>query len=866
MSYGQAQTVCTQTRRVRKNPRKLWGLFLMGCVTPLLSFLSGCAGYTGKASQTSSAAAFQLSPSSLSFGQIVVGKQANQVVSVSNTGNVAINLTQLSLSNPHFSLTGVKTPMALAVGQTGTFGVAVNPTVTGALTGTLTAQADHGTSPAVVNLSATVVSPQSQIAVSPTSINFGTVSTGLKTSSNLLITNSGGSDLTISMLNLAGAEFSLNGVTTPKTIAAGQSAQVVMTFSPTTAGTATGSLSITSNDVTNPTITIPMNGTATTAATGQLSANPNSISFGTVATGSSAAKHVVLTNTGNVAVKISSLSSQGLGLTTSGMTAPVTLNPSESLTVTAAFAPTAAGSSNGSIIIVSDAANSSLTIPSTGTGAQGDLVISPSSYNFGSVVDGQTKSQTIALTNTGTAALTITQFTASGSAYSVSGLATPVTVPPGGSKTFNVLFAPTTAGSLAGSVGITTNASDSPSVLTLTGTGSAASVTLASNPGSVTFSGVGSGSSNSKTVTLSNAGTASLTISQITVNAKDFSISGMVTPLTLAAGQNATISVTFKPTASENITGNITVASAQGANTVISVAGSAVQPALAVTPSSASFGNVTEGTPATQTIQLSNSGTGTLLVTQLSVAGSGFSTGTLALPVTLISGQSTTFNVEFAPTSAGSTSGSVTVVSNAPNSPALISLTGTGIAATQSLSFSASNLAFGSVNAGSSSTQNVTVTNAGNSSVTISQIAESGAGFALSGASAPVSLNAGQSMIFGVIFSPNAAGNDTGTVVVTSTAAGSPKSIALSGTGVQTASHSVALAWTPSTSAVVGYNVYRSTANGSGYGKINSGLVAAAAFDDSNVQNGSTYYYVVTAVDASGNESTNSNQATAVIP
>jgi hypothetical protein len=865
MSHGQAQTVCTQSRRARKNAKKLWILFLVASVTPLLSFLSGCAGYTNKASQTSSAA-FQLSPSSLSFGQIAVGKQANQVVSVSNTGKVAINITQLSLSDPHFSLTGVKTPMALAVGQKGTFGVAVNPTATGTLTGTLTAQADHGTSPAVVNLSATVVSLQSQIAVSPTSINFGTVSTGVKTSSDLLITNSGGSDLTISMLSLAGAEFSLNGVTTPKTIAAGQTAQVVMTFSPTTAGTATGSLSITSNDVTNPTITIPMNGTGTAAATGQLSANPNSISFGTVATGTSAAKQVVLTNTGNAAVKISSLSIHGLGLTTSGMTAPATLNPSESLTVTAAFAPAATGSSNGSIIVVSDAANPSLTIPSTGTGAQGDLVISPSTYNFGSVVDGQTKSQTIALSNTGTAALTITQFTASGSAYSVSGLATPVTVPPGGSKTFNVLFAPTTAGSLAGSVGITTNASDSPSVLTLIGTGSAASVTLASNPASVNFSGVGSGSSNSKTVTISNAGTASLTISQITVNAKDFSISGMATPLTLAAGQNAAMSVTFKPRASENITGNITVASAQGANTVISVSGSAVQPALAVTPSSASFGNVTEGTPATQTIQLSNTGNGTLLVTQLSVTGSGFSTGTLALPLALNSGQSTTFNVEFAPIAAGSASGSVTVVSNAPNSPAFISLTGTGVVATQSLSFSASNLGFGSVNAGSSSRQNVTVSNAGNSKVTISQITEAGAGFALNGASTPVSLNAGQSMTFGVIFSPNAAGSDTGTVVVTSTAAGSPKSIALSGTGVQTVSHSVALAWTASTSAVVGYNVYRSTASGSGYGKINSGLVAAAAFDDTNVQNASTYYYVVTAVDASGNESTDSNQAAAVIP
>jgi fibronectin type 3 domain-containing protein len=54
--------------------------------------------------------------------------------------------------------------------------------------------------------------------------------------------------------------------------------------------------------------------------------------------------------------------------------------------------------------------------------------------------------------------------------------------------------------------------------------------------------------------------------------------------------------------------------------------------------------------------------------------------------------------------------------------------------------------------------------------------------------------------------------------------------------------------------------------SGSGYSKISSGLVASTTYDDTTVQSASTYYYVVTAVDASGNESTDSNQATAVIP
>jgi fibronectin type 3 domain-containing protein len=61
--------------------------------------------------------------------------------------------------------------------------------------------------------------------------------------------------------------------------------------------------------------------------------------------------------------------------------------------------------------------------------------------------------------------------------------------------------------------------------------------------------------------------------------------------------------------------------------------------------------------------------------------------------------------------------------------------------------------------------------------------------------------------------------------------------------------------------------VYRSTTNGSGYAKINTGgLVTGVTYVDSTVQNSTTYYYVATAVDSSGNESAYSNQATAVIP
>ncbi|HEY4978235.1 MAG TPA: hypothetical protein VII25_03635 [Candidatus Acidoferrum sp.] len=99
-----------------------------------------------------------------------------------------------------------------------------------------------------------------------------------------------------------------------------------------------------------------------------------------------------------------------------------------------------------------------------------------------------------------------------------------------------------------------------------------------------------------------------------------------------------------------------------------------------------------------------------------------------------------------------------------------------------------------------------------------------------------------------------------------SNATGSPASVTLSGTGVAATSHTVALNWNASTSTVSGYNVYRSTTSGSGYAKLNSSLVGGLSYTDSTVQNGLTYYYVTTAVDGSGAESTNSNEAQAIIP
>ena len=291
-------------------------------------------------------------------------------------------------------------------------------------------------------------------------------------------------------------------------------------------------------------------------------------------------------------------------------------------------------------------------------------------------------------------------------------------------------------------------------------------------------------------------------------------------------------------------------------------------PAIQLSSSTVNFANGVVGTSLSQPLIITNTGTATLTITQVNETGSAFfSVSGFSLPLNVNAGQQTTITVTFLATSAGTVSGNISIVSNAPTSPTPVALTGTAIAATLTLGINPTGLSFGNVTTGTSSpTQNVTITNTGNSNVAISQINLVGAGYTMTGGGAPVTLTPTQSITLVVQFSPTTAGSAPGSITVVSNATGSPAIITLSGTGVAPVQHSVALTWNASTSTVSGYNVYRTIVSGGSYTKINSSLVAVLSYTDSTVQNGTTYYYVTTAVDSTGSESAFSNEVSAPIP
>ena len=190
--------------------------------------------------------------------------------------------------------------------------------------------------------------------------------------------------------------------------------------------------------------------------------------------------------------------------------------------------------------------------------------------------------------------------------------------------------------------------------------------------------------------------------------------------------------------------------------------------------------------------------------------------------------------------------------------------TGGGTGAGQ-LAVAPTTMTFGDIAVGANSAKQGTLT-AGSSDIKVTSAAWTGQGYSVSGITFPVTVPAGQSLPFTVTFAPEAAGTTPGSIAFDSDATNSPTAETFTGDGTQQSQsgHSVALSWDPSTSQVIGYNIYRGTTPGGPYTKVNA--ATNTAYTDSSVQSGQTYYYVTTAVDSSNVESAYSNQATAAIP
>lgn len=498
------------------------------------------------------------------------------------------------------------------------------------------------------------------------------------------------------------------------------------------------------------------------------------------------------------------------------------------------------------------------------------IEISPSSVSFGSVAVGQSTTKTVTLTNTGTEALSVSGISVAGTGFTASGPHLPMSLAAGQSTSISAVFKPTAAAADTGKITITSNAAGSPSLVALSGTGTTGTkaATLTATPSSIAFGSVAVGSEETQTIHLENTGGESASISKMTFSGTGVSVSGMTAPMTLAAGQTANLTVTYKPAAAGTLAGSVSIASnATNPSMLIGINATATLSTLAATPASFSFGNVVVGSDTTQTIRLQNIGTALVKISAITPSVSGVAISGVTPPINLAPGTSATLTAAYTPTAAGSVAGKITVTSNAVGSPTIIDLSATAAAAAVQLTPSASSLSFGSVTVGSSGTSQVKVKSTGNAKASISKVTVTGTGFVLGSSAANVILDPSQSESYTVNFNPKAAGSLTGTLTITSNAKNSPINIPLSGTAVAAGSqHTVALTWERSTSSVTGYFVYRSSKPSGPFAQLNPTPEAAPTYSDSTVSSGQVYYYYVTAVDSSNIQSADSNEVSVTIP
>ncbi len=527
------------------------------------------------------------------------------------------------------------------------------------------------------------------------------------------------------------------------------------------------------------------NGSPGDPGAGVLSAGSTSVSFGSVAVGSTGTQSVTVTNTGTATVNITSAVITGAAFTVIGGNPASSVPVGQSVTVQIQFAPTTSGAVTGTLTVTSDASNSPLTIPLSGTGTQPVLTISPASLNFNNVPVGQTSSQTVTLTNTGNSNLVINLATISGTGFTMSSLGLPKTITAGSNISFSVQFSPTSTSGATGIIQLTDNAPGSPQTVTMTGSAVATGSSLSANPGSFNFNNVVVGSSSPQTFTLTNSGNATITINQINTTGTGYSTSGLAPNQTIAAGATASFTGTFAPTTTGTVPGSITITStATNPTLTISLSGTGTRGALTANPPSINFGALVVGSSGSVPVTLSNTGTAPISITAHSITGAGFTLTGWSAPASLNPGQTTTFTVTFAPTSGGSASGSVSISSNAPGSPLLINLSGSGTVTQAQMTIGPASVTFNNVNVGGNATQNVTLTNTGTAALNITAASVTGPGYTMS-LTAPKTINAGANSVFTVTFKPPSSGSAAGSISISSNASGSPATIPLSGTGMQ---------------------------------------------------------------------------------
>jgi hypothetical protein len=544
-----------------------------------------------------------------------------------------------------------------------------------------------------VNVNAATAAPA--VTLTPTSLTFAATPVGSTTAAQLVtIKNSGTATLNLTSETITGTNatsFIKSATTCAATLAAGASCTVSVEFKPAAAGTLTASLSIADNAAGSPQA-VPLTGTGTAPA---VTLTPTSLTFAATPVGSTtAAQLVTIKNSGTATLNLTSETIAGTNATSfikSATTCAATLAASASCTVSVEFKPAAAGTLTASLSIADNAAGSPQAVPLTGTGTAPAVTLTPTSLTFAATpVGSTTAAQLVTIKNSGTATLNLTSETIAGTnatSFIKSATTCAATLAASASCTVSVEFKPAAAGTLTASLSITDNAAGSPQAVTLTGSGVPPAVPVVSlTPASIAFPAMLVGSTTSaQVVTLKNTGGATLTISSIALggtNPTDFVEFGTC-GASLAAEASCSLYVGFKPASAAAFSATVSVTdNAAGSPHKVTLTGTGTAaPTLKLSATSIAFPATLHGTTsAAQTITLTNSGTATMTINSISLAGTNPTDfeELNTCGATLAPAATCSVYVAFKPSAVAAYSATLSIADNGASSPQSVALTGAG--------------------------------------------------------------------------------------------------------------------------------------------------------------------------------------------
>jgi phosphatidylethanolamine-binding protein (PEBP) family uncharacterized protein len=501
-------------------------------------------------------AAPSLSPNSLTFTSQSVGSATTaQVITLTNSGKADLSLTSIAVSGANSAdfAQSNNCGSSVAAGASCAISVTFKPGASGTRTAAV-ALSDNATgSPHNVALSGAIATTVA--SVSPTSLALG--SQPLSTASPIraiTLTNTGKGNLNVTSVAVSGVNASdfTQSNNCGSSVAAGTNCTINVTFKPAAAGTRTAAVVVADTAVGSPQ-TVALSGTGDAPVA---SVSPSSLAFGNQAVGvTSSAQSVTLTNSGNAVLNVSRIAVSGTNASDFAQTnnCGTSVAAGANCTISVTFKPSAGGSRSAALAVTDNAAGSPQSVSLSGTGVSTGVTVSPSSVAFGNQAVGAASSaRPVTLTNAGSSALSITSIAVLG--VNASDFAQSnncgSSVAAGANCTINVTFKPSVAGSRSTALAITDNATGSPQSVSLSGTGVSTGVTL--SPSSVAFGNQSLGAASSAhTVTLTNSGNSTLTVSSIAVfgtNASDFTENNTC-GTSVAAGGTCTIVVLFTPSA-----------------------------------------------------------------------------------------------------------------------------------------------------------------------------------------------------------------------------------------------------------------------------------------------------------------------------